>query len=131
MQSRSRMGAIQGLAAKTRAPKMENRARAVLLALLSVQTISRSPNFLENVSLSRNQAIKLMISSRKPTCSFFLGCLAQPKQNKKSLQFPLRETEEQKEVYWSSGLGLWEFGWYRHHNSCCILYATVKLQQHA
>ena len=92
-------GAIQGLTAKTRAPKMVNRARAVQVVLLLVQTTSRSPNFLENVSFSRNQDIKLQIASRKPACSICLGCLAQPKQNKKPFQFPLRETEEQKEVY--------------------------------
>ena len=99
MQVKRQKGAIQGLVAKTRAPKMVNRARAVQMALLTVQTTSRSPNFLANISFSRNWAIKLLISGRKPACSICLGCLAQPKQNKNPLQFPLRETEEQKEVY--------------------------------
>ena len=84
--------------AKTRAPKKVNRNRAVQMALLLVQITSRSPNFLENVSFSRKWDIKLQISGREPACSICLGCLAQPKQNKEPLQFPLRETEEQKEV---------------------------------
>ena len=91
-----RKGAIQGLTAKVRAPKRVNRARAVQMALLLVKKTSISPNFLENVSFSRNQDIKLQISGRKPACSICLGCLAQPKQTKKPLQSPLRETEEQK-----------------------------------
>ena len=78
---------------------MVNRARAVQMALLPVKTTNRSPNFLAHVSYARNQAIKLPIADRKPACSICLGCLAQPKQNKKPLQFPLIETEEQKEVY--------------------------------
>ena len=118
----------KGTIHKTRAPKKANRAKAVQVVLLLVQITSRSPSFLENVSFSRKRDIKLQIAGRELTCSICLGCLAQPKQNKNPLQFPLRETEEQKEVYWSSGLGLWEFGWCCHCSSCCILYATANLQ---
>ena len=79
---------------------MVNHAREVQMALLLVQKTSISQkNFLENISFTRNWDIKLPISGRKPACSICLGCLAQPKQNKKSLQFPLREIEKQKEVY--------------------------------
>ena len=99
MQVKRRKGANQGLTAKKKAPRMANRARAVQIALLPVQTTSRRPNFLVNVLFSRNQAKKLLIYSRKPTCSTCLGYLAQLKQNTKPIQFPLRETEEQKEVY--------------------------------
>ena len=42
-----------------------------------MQTTNRSPNFLENVSFSRNWAIKLLIAGRNATCSICLGCLAQ------------------------------------------------------
>ena len=99
IQAKSRKGAIQGLMAKTRAPKKVKHARAVQMALLVVKITSRSPNFLENILFSRNWDIKLQISGRKPACSICLDCLAQPKQNKEPLQFPLRETGEQKEVY--------------------------------
>ena len=92
-------GAIQGLTAKTKVLKMGNRAGAVQVVHLLVQKTSRSPSFLVNVSFYRNLDIKLQISGRKPACSNCLGCLAQPKQNKKPLQFSLREIEEQKEVY--------------------------------
>ena len=85
-------GAIQ----KTKAPKMVNRTRAVQMALLLVKITSRSPNFLANVSFARKQDTKLQIASRELACSICLGCPAQPKQNKNPLQFPLRETEEQK-----------------------------------
>ena len=84
---------------KTRAPKKVNRAKAVQVVLLLVKITSRSPSFLENVSFSGKRDTKLQISGRKLACSICLGCLAQPKQNKIPLQFPLRETEEQKEVY--------------------------------
>ena len=94
-----RNGAIQGLMAKARAPRSVNRARAVQVVLLLVKTTSRSPNFLENVLFARKQNIKLQISGREPAWSICLGCLIQPKQNKNPLQFPLRETEEQKEGY--------------------------------
>ena len=95
---------------KTRALKMVNRARAVQVVLLLVQITSRSPNFLENISFARNWDIKLQIAGRKPACSICLGCLAQPKQNKKPLQFPLRETERAKRgllVLWTWPLGIW------------------------
>ena len=84
---------------KTKAPKKVNHAKAVQVVLLLVEITRRSPNFLENVSFARKWDIKLQIAGREPTCSICLGCLAQPKQNKNPLQFPLRETEEQKEVY--------------------------------
>ena len=98
MQVKSRKGAIQGLTAKTRALKMVNRIRGVQMALLLVQTTSRSQNFLINISFTRDWAIKLLISRKKPACSICLDCLAQPKQNNNPFQFPLRETKEQKEV---------------------------------
>ena len=65
-----------GPTAKRRVPKMVNCPRAVQMALLPLQKTSRSPNFLENVLFSRKQAIKLLITGRKPTCSICLGCLA-------------------------------------------------------
>ena len=78
---------------------MVNHARAVQVVLFLVQTTSRSLNLLENVLFSRKQDRKLQIASRNPACSIYLGCLAQPKQNKKPLQFPLMEIKEQIEVY--------------------------------
>ena len=90
-----RKGAIH----KTKAPKKVNRTRVVQVVLLLVKITSRSPSFLANVSFSRKRDTKLQIASRELACSICLGCLAQPKQNKNPLQFPLRETEEQKEVY--------------------------------
>ena len=90
-----RKGAIH----KIKAPKKVNRTRAVQMVLLLVQKTSRSPSFLANVSFARKQDTKLQIAGRELACSICLGCLAQPKQNKNPLQFPLRETEEQKEVY--------------------------------
>ena len=120
-------GAIQGLMAKARVPNKVNHAKAVQVVLLLVKITSRSPYFLVNVLFARNWDIKLLIAGREPACSICLGCLAQPKKYKKPLQFALRETEEQKEVYKSSGLGLWEFGWCCHCSSCCILYAAVNL----
>ena len=94
-----RKGAIQGLTAKVRAPKWVNHNRALQLALLLVKIASRSPNYLENISSSRNQYIKLQISGGKPACSICLGCLMQSKQNKKPFQFPFRKTKGQKKVY--------------------------------
>ena len=93
MQVERRKGAIQGLMAKTRALKMVSRARAVQLALLPVKPTFRSLNSIVNILFARNQAIKLPTTSKKPACSICLGGLAQPKQNKKLLQFPLRETK--------------------------------------
>ena len=78
---------------------MVNHIRAVQMVLLLVQTTSGSPNFLENVLFARKPDIKLEIAGIKPTFGIYLGCWAQPKQNKNPLHFPLRETEEQKEVY--------------------------------
>ena len=121
---RARKGAIH----KTKAPKKVNHAKAVQVVLLLVQITSRSPNFLANVSFARKQDIKLQIAGRELACSICLGCLAQPKQNKYPLQFPLGQTKQQKEVYWSSGLGFWEFGWCCHRSSCCISYATANLR---
>ena len=69
------------------------------MVLLLVQITSRSLSFLANVSFSRKWDTKLQIAGREHACCICLGCLAQPKQNKNPLQFPLRETEEQKEVY--------------------------------
>ena len=89
---------IQGLPTKIGVPKRVNRARAVQMALLLVKITSRSPNFLENISFARKWYIKLQVSGREPAYSICLGCLAQPILNKEPLQFPLRETKEQKEV---------------------------------
>ena len=90
-----RKGAIH----QTKAPKKVNRAEVVQVVLLLVQVTSRSPSFLANVLFARKQVIKLQISGSKLTCSIYLGCLAQPKQNKNPLQFPLRKTEVQKKVW--------------------------------
>ena len=90
-----RKGAIY----KTKAPKKVNRTKAVQVVLLLVQITSRSPSFLANVSFARQWDTKLQVAGRELACSIYLDCLAQPKQNKNPLQFPLRETEEQKEVY--------------------------------
>ena len=70
MQARSREGAIQGLTAKTRAPKKVNHTRAVQMAFLLVQKMSRRPNFLANVSFARKQDIKLQISGKSSPAAF-------------------------------------------------------------
>ena len=96
MQVKSRKGAIHSITAKTRAPKIEKRARAVLLAIIPVKTTSRSPIFLANILFAKNQTIKLPITGRKPACSACLDCLAQPKQNTKPLQFPIWKLKSKK-----------------------------------
>ena len=54
MQARTQKGAIQGLTAKTKVPKMVNCSRTAQVVLLLVQTTSKSPNFLVNVLFFRN-----------------------------------------------------------------------------
>ena len=66
MLARNTKGTIQGLMAKTRAPKMVNRTRAVQIVFLPVKTASRITNFLSNISFSKNWAIKLLIAGEKP-----------------------------------------------------------------
>ena len=79
-----------------KAPKKVNRTKAVQVVLLLVQITSRSPNFLANVSFSRNQDIKLQIAGRELACSICLGCLAQPKQNKNLFSSPLGKLKSKK-----------------------------------
>ena len=96
MQAKRRKDTIQSLAGKTRAPKIVNHAIAAQIALPPVKKTSRSPSFLENVSFSTNQGIKLLFDSTKPTCSIFLSCQANPNRTEYLFSFFLGKLKSKK-----------------------------------